>query len=72
MSLLAIPYALAILTLFPEGGAEAPDLAAGLLALWDPAVLLFFEILWGGAFVYTGLSRVTGATVRLHVVKDKI
>ena len=35
-------------------------------------IILFFEILWGAAFLHTGRSRVTGATVRLHVVEGKI
>ena len=57
---------------FPSTGAGTPDLAAGMLALWDPAVLLFFEILWAVAFIHTGRSRVTNATIHLHVVKEKI
>jgi hypothetical protein len=74
MSLLSIGYAFLILALFPAAGtdAPAPDLAAGLLGLWDPAVILFFEILWLAAFIHTGRSRVTGATIRLHVVKENI
>jgi len=72
MSLLSIGYAFLILAVFPSGEAATPDLAAGMLTLWDPAVLLFFELLWIAAFIYTGRSRVTGATIRLHVVREKI
>jgi hypothetical protein len=72
MSLLSISYALLLLTLFPSAEAGMPDLAVGIRALWDPGVLLFFEILWAVAFIYTGRSRVTGSTIRLHVVKEKI
>jgi hypothetical protein len=72
MSLLAILYAFLILAFFPPAGVGTPDLAAGIFALWDPGVLLFFEILWVVVFIHTGRSRVTGATIRLHVVKEKI
>jgi hypothetical protein len=62
MSLLSIFYALLILALFPSAGAEAPapDITAGMIGLWDPA------------FIHTGRSRVTGSTIRLHVVKENI
>ena len=72
MALLSILYALLLLAFFPAGRGEIPDLKAGLLALWDPGVILFFEILWGVAFIFTGRSRVTGASVRLHVIEGKI
>ncbi|MHB8771542.1 MAG: prolipoprotein diacylglyceryl transferase family protein [Syntrophales bacterium] len=72
MALLSIAYAFLLLALFRQVGNGLPDLAGGLLALWDPAVLLFFETLWVVAFIHTGRSRVTGATIRLHAVKDKI
>ena len=72
MSLLSIVYSFLILVFFPSAGAEMPDLAAGMLALWDPGILLFFELLFAAAFLYTGRSRVTGATIRLHVVGEKI
>jgi hypothetical protein len=72
MAFLSIGYAFLLTVILPSDGGAAPDLGAGLLALWDPAVLLFFEILWAVAFLHTGRSRVTGATIRLHVVKEKI
>jgi hypothetical protein len=72
MSIFSIVYAFLILTVYPSSGAGTPDLTAGILTLWDPGVLLFFEILWVVSFIHTGRSRVTGATVRLHVVKEKI
>ncbi len=72
MALLSILYAFLLLAFFPADGGEIPDLMAGLYVLWDPGVILFFELLWIAAFVHTGRSRVTGATVRLHVVKENI
>jgi hypothetical protein len=72
MALLSIAYAFLLLVFYPAAGDKMPDLAAGMLALWHPGVILFFEILWGAAFIHTGRSRATGATVRLHVVKENI
>ncbi len=43
------------------------DAAAGLALLWHPGVILALQALWLGSFVYTGASRVTGATLRIHV-----
>jgi hypothetical protein len=72
MALLSILYAFLLLAFFTADWGEIPDLMAGLHVLWDPGVILFFELLWIAAFVHTGRSRVTGATVRLHVVKENI
>ncbi|TSA45148.1 MAG: prolipoprotein diacylglyceryl transferase [Deltaproteobacteria bacterium] len=72
MAVLSVIYAFLLLAFFPADGGELPDLMVGLLTLWDPGVILFFELLWIAAFVHTGRSRVTGATVRLHVVKENI
>jgi hypothetical protein len=71
MALLSIGYALLLLAIFPEAGG-IPDLAAALASLWDPAVLLLFQGLWVAVFLHTGRSRVTDATVRLHVLPDRI
>ena len=72
MALLSVGYAFLLLAVFPAADSIMPDLPAGLRALWDPGVILFFEVLWIAAFIHTGRSRVTGATVRLHVVKENI
>ena len=72
MALIAIVYTFVLLTLFPTTGGKTPDLREGLLALWKPDVILFFEMIWGAAFIYTGRSRMTGASVRLHVVRERI
>jgi hypothetical protein len=72
MALLSIGYALLLTAIFPRDGSAAPDLAAGMLVLWNPALILFFEILWVATFIYTGRSRVTDASIRLHVVKEKV
>ncbi|WP_026842566.1 prolipoprotein diacylglyceryl transferase family protein [Citrifermentans bremense] len=49
-----------------------PDLGTGLSALWNPAPILLLQGLWGGIFLYTGLSRVTAARLSFHVQSDKV
>lgn len=49
-----------------------PDLAAGLRSVWNPAPILLLQLLWGAIFLYTGLSRVTAATMSFHVHADKV
>jgi hypothetical protein len=44
----------------------------GIRLLWQPGVILCLQGLWLGIFVFTGRSRVTTATLSLHVVKDQI
>jgi hypothetical protein len=53
----------------PEGW---PDLLRGLSTLWQPGVVICLQLLWVGMFLFTGRSRVTAATLSLHVVKDQI
>jgi hypothetical protein len=72
MALLSIAYAFLLLAILPPAGSKMPDLATGLLAVWDPGVILFFEMLWLAAFIHTGRSRTTGATIRLCVVEKEI
>lgn len=56
----------------PESPRAAPDLAAGLSALWDPGVLLALQVLWAVVFLHTGRSVVTGSELRFHVHGDRI
>jgi len=72
MSLLAFPYAAALLLLFPPSSGGGMHLVEGLASLWSPEMILFIQALWGTIFVYTGKSKVTAAEISLYVVKDKI
>ena len=68
MSLAAAGYAVVLAYLAPPPAAlPAISIVQGLRALWHPAMLLFLQALWITAFVYTGKSSVTGATIRFHV-----
>lgn len=48
------------------------NLAAGLAALWQPSAILFFQGIWLMLFFYTGLSKVTGATLAFHVRQERV
>ena len=72
MSLLSLPYAVALLILLPGSAIQDIDLGQGLRFLWDPVIILILQLLWVAIFVRTGRSNVTGATLSLHVREDSI
>ncbi|MCA8961845.1 MAG: prolipoprotein diacylglyceryl transferase [Planctomycetes bacterium] len=53
-------------------GSTLPSIAEGLSLLWNPTILVILEALWLGMFFYTGWSRVTGARLTFHVVRNKV
>jgi len=55
-----------------DGVVAGTDLAHGLAGVWSPAPLLIMQMIWIGIFLYTGVSRVTAATVSFRVERDKI
>jgi hypothetical protein len=72
MGVVAILYGGGALLLAPGAAANAPDIAAGLVTLWQPAPLLFLQFIWIIIFLYVGRSSVTGATLSFHVHQDRI
>lgn len=73
MALLAIPYSLIVaLGYYNTTHAVLPELKQGLDLFWQPAPLIFFQLLWLTLFWYTGRSSVTGATLSFHVHHDRI
>lgn len=69
---IAIAYAFLLIRLFPAGAHGGHDLAAGLLTLWNPFMILFLQGLWILTFLYTGRSQVTAANLSFHVVRENI
>jgi prolipoprotein diacylglyceryltransferase len=68
MSLAAVGIALALAGMTPAPAMlPTTPLVRGLTVLWHPALLLFLQALWIAAFIYTGRSHVTGATIEFHV-----
>ncbi|MCB2225523.1 MAG: prolipoprotein diacylglyceryl transferase [Desulfarculaceae bacterium] len=72
MALAALPYCALVLWALPAATDPLPSLGAGLAVLWNPWVLLGLQALGIAALLYTGRSRVTGATVKFHVVQENI
>jgi hypothetical protein len=72
MSLGIIMYACFLLFFFGESRSLNPDILAGLNSLWNPALLVFLQVLWLIIFFFTGRSRVTGSIVCVHVLEDRI
>jgi prolipoprotein diacylglyceryltransferase len=72
MGLIGIAYGFGMVRLFGDDLAPVPQLASGLAVLWSPGPLLLLQLLWLVIFLYTGLSRVTAATMSFHVNAKKI
>jgi hypothetical protein len=72
MAILSVAYAFFLFFMLPVSGSGPPDLTAGLQSLWDPGIILCLGALWLCSFLYTGRSRVTGATAHFYVVKENI
>ena len=74
MSLGAVAYAIAIAVGLSTSAPTAVTVAIadGLKVLWNPMTLLFIQFLWLAAFIYTGRSEVTGATIEFHVHQHRI
>lgn len=71
MSLLTIPYAVLVLLVFPSS-VHGADLLAGLRVLWNPAAILFLQVLGVTMFLRTGRSQVTGSALSFHVHADRV
>jgi hypothetical protein len=72
MAAIGAVYAVALASVFTDNVAANCDIIQGLAALWHPAMIIFLQVLWLGVFLYTGKSRVTGALLSFHVIKERI
>jgi hypothetical protein len=48
------------------------DISSGLISLWNPGVIIFFQAVWLASFLYTGRSSVTASYIHFHVMKDRV
>lgn len=71
MSLVSIAYVAAVAFLLPADHGQSQLLPA-LKGLWSPNFIVAMQLLWLLAFVYSGRSEVTSATVDLKVLSDRI
>lgn len=72
MAVSGLLYLMFALPFLPRMPAPRADLVAGIRSLWDPAVILFLQLLWIGTFLYTGRSVVTGSTLSFYVHRERI
>jgi len=72
MSLVIIPYYIIYFLFSDVYLPPEPVLSSGLVFLWNPAVIIIIIALWSGILLYTGISSVTGSTVRIYVNRDRI
>jgi hypothetical protein len=72
MGMLAIVLAGALIYFMPISAGLIPDLAAGMEALWQPAVVISLQAVWAIVFVIFGKSMVTGAEISFHLRHDRI
>jgi hypothetical protein len=72
MAFVACLYGFLIAYILNEKFTGTPDLALGVAALWNPALLIFMLALWVAIFFYAGKSRVTTSVIEIHVLREKI
>ena len=72
MGMVGICYSFWVALHFDGGLTPLPELSLGFASLWSPAPLLLLQALWVAIFLYTGLSRVTAATMNFHVNTEKV
>ena len=72
MGIIGVMYAVAVAFFLAHEPTGRPDLSAGLISLWSPALILFLQGIWMIIFFYTGRSTVTGATLSFYVHRDRI
>jgi prolipoprotein diacylglyceryltransferase len=72
MGVISICYGVWVVRYFSSDVTPLPELARGFESLWSPGPLFLLQLLWVVIFLYTGLSRVTAATMSFHVKAEKI
>jgi len=72
MGIIGVAYSVAAALFIASSTTALPDLSAGLIVLWNPAMIFFLQGIWLMIFIYTGRSTVTGATLSFHVHTDRI
>ncbi|MDL1968612.1 MAG: prolipoprotein diacylglyceryl transferase [Deltaproteobacteria bacterium] len=72
MAAIGVIYAVGLTFVFEGAVATNCDIMRGLRALWHPAIIIFFQVLWLGIFLHFGKSKVTEAVLSFHVIKERI
>jgi hypothetical protein len=72
MAVITTVYGVCLFLALPEESAGAISLHRGLGELWQPLPLVLLQLLWFAIFLYTGRSKVTGASISLFTHKDRV
>lgn len=72
MSLVSIIYVAVIIYFLPAMLFKQTEIIGALKHLWSPGFIISLQLLWLGAFLYSGRSQVTSAKVSLMVLEDRI
>ena len=72
MAAIGVIYAVGLTFVFKDAVATNCNIIRGITALWHPAVIIFFQVLWLGIFLHTGKSKVTEAVLSFHVIKEHV
>ncbi len=72
MAMIGAGYTMLWAFFWPNSSSQPPDILQGVLSIWTPEGILFLQGLWFVIFLFTGCSRVTGATMSFHVQQEKI
>jgi prolipoprotein diacylglyceryl transferase len=71
MSAVGILYTIIVAALLREPDVQ-PDLSNGLHALWNPVVIVFYQLSWLGLFIYHGRSMVTSSEISIRLERDRL
>ena len=72
MAAIGVIYAVGLTFVFEGAVATNCNIIRGLTALWHPAIIIFFQVLWLGIFLHAAKSKVTEAVMSFHVIKEHI
>ncbi len=72
-AVLSIIYVSAVVLIF-KSPVPAPlaNLESGLRFIWDPALILVFQVFWVLIFIRTGKSSVTGSNLSFFVHRSRV
>lgn len=72
MGITASVYTLAVASALPTAPAGGVTIVDGLLALWNPWIIVFFLGVWLSYFIYMGTSKVTGCSITYFVNHERV
>ena len=71
MSAAGIVYVIVAAGFF-KNPAKPPDLSLGFTAIWNPSVIIFYQLIWLALFIYHGRSMVTSSEISIHLERNRV